>query len=229
MSNSLVKLIPFLLLAIFMTVAIILALKSKNRLKTVATQYASQHGWEFNTKPPDVPIFMQLNNYRAADKTLIEGDLAGYHFWLYDFWWGAGGYPGRMYASYHLVIKVPFELPTAEIIPRNTSMMSNAVLNLSNNIAKFNFKLAALALDPETDKRFSVLVDKGQESLCKKYLTPDFLKVVEQKIKSSVTFSGQYICIYALKSVAPKNQQALDQLFANAETLLKVVSRDIRT
>jgi hypothetical protein len=223
MINTLSYVIPFGLFAIFMSIALVFAIKSQKRLKSVMSNYAVEHGWSYNTEPPTVPLFQRLKGYNAKDKTFIEGSAAGRRFWLYRFWWGVGGNPGTQPPSYYLCIELPFELPTLIVAPKNPSKTIDILERLNDSLTQVNLKLTPLKLKGDIDNRFSVLVEKGHEQVGLQYLTPDFLAVLEQQVRTTVTLSSHYISINASTAIVFKNKQTLDDLFVGAEALLKTL------
>jgi len=223
MSNILSLIIPFVLLALFMGTAVTLAVKSNKRLKSITTSYATEHGWRYDTPSPDIPFFQQLKGYSNKDKTFIEGKIGGYHFWLYGFLSGIGGGPGNRLMSHYLSINLSFNLPTTLLGPRSVSAVTNPLARINDSLVQLNNNLVPLKLEGDADNRFSVMVEKGQEAISLQYLTPDLLNVLEQQVKSTVVLSGNFVSINAGVVAAVKNEQALNELFAGAEALLKTL------
>jgi hypothetical protein len=224
MTNTLSYIIPFGLLAVFMGTALIFVLKLQKRLILVTTGYANAHGWSYNTKPPIVPLFQRLYRYRTHDKTLIEGTLEEHRFWLYLFWWGGA----RQTHVYELSIELPFEVPNAVILVKGTSELVNSLESINDVMVKQNLHLSPVLLDSSVSEKFTLLTDQGQEEAVRKYITPDFLTALDQhtnsKAGSQVTLSGNFLSINAGLVAAYKNNQSLDDLFAEAKALLKTLS-----
>jgi hypothetical protein len=224
MSNALSYIIPFGLLAVFMDTILIFVLKLQKRLISVTTNYAVAHGWTYNTEPAIVPLFQRLYHYRTHDKTLIEGTLDGQRFWLYLFWWGGA----RQTHVYELSIELPFEVPNAVILVKGTSGFVNALESMDDVLVKQNLRLSPVPLDSSASEKFTLLTDQGQEEAVRKYITPDFLTALDlhtnSKAGSQVTLSGNFLSINAGLVAAYKNTQSLDELFAEAEALLKTLS-----
>jgi hypothetical protein len=195
---------------IFIGGGVYFALRQQRKTKTLIASYASEHGWVYNTPTPEIPLF----HGNKRDKSLMEGKINNYRFWLYNYWLGNASrltYPT-------LTVELPIELPTILLEPQY------GAVSTSDMQVKSNLGLEPLQVEGNFNQHFKVYTEDGKGVSTLEYLTPDIMSQIEDNLKSSVLFSGTYLSINAIYA---QNKEQLDILIISTQALVNSLQQMI--
>lgn len=200
-------------IGIFVFLTIVIA-RLASRESSMMRAFAKANGWQTDVPVPLTSFLGSLEYHFSPAR--LAGTVDGCRFWVH----GISGRSDDMKRSIGtfetLTIEVPRPLPSIFAMPAGGMMTM-----LLEGLVRDTFALERLSLEGDFDNRTAVYISPGKQIESLEYLTPDVMRVMTDRLNSTVIYFDRYIFVLPTSAVISVGNIQL--VFEDAQRILKEI------